>query len=259
MPNVVAAIHHDIVSPDTRLPDWALSGHVWICLIMLVLAPLSFLKHLDSLRHTSFIALFAVGTRIDLWPPDECTDRWRLISVPCRCRNLRLLQTHGRCSGTRGDPPHSLYLHVRVNFPGPGLRFHLCPECKLGSLFRRCFYSRCVVKLFPIYNELNGNTQRRMNIVIGTSIGSAIGIYEIIGVFGYLTFGSKVCPGVLELRGRSSHYGRLEPMLSRCTPPLRSSLPLDNWPSQYLSCSRTRYRFIHAATASTRFSTSAAG
>ena len=62
MPNVVAAIHHDIVSPDTRLPDWALSGHVWICLIMLVLAPLSFLKHLDSLRHTSFIALFAVGT-----------------------------------------------------------------------------------------------------------------------------------------------------------------------------------------------------
>ena len=37
-----------------------------------------------------------------------------------------------------------------------------------------------------------------MNIVIGTSIGSAIGIYEIIGVFGYLTFGSKVRPRVLE-------------------------------------------------------------
>ena len=55
-----------------------------------------------------------------------------------------------------------------------------------------------MVKLFPIYNELSGNTQRRMNIVIGTSIGSAIGIYEIIGVFGYLTFGSKVCPRVLD-------------------------------------------------------------
>lgn len=63
MPNVVAAIHHDI-SPDTRLPGWSLSGHVWICLIMFILAPLSFLRHLDSLRHTSFIALFAIGTRI---------------------------------------------------------------------------------------------------------------------------------------------------------------------------------------------------
>ena len=121
-----------------------------------------------------------------------------LISVPCRCRGLRLLQTHERCSGTRRDPPHPLYLHIRINFPGTGLRFYLCPECKFGTSFRRCFYSLCVVKLFPIYNELSGNTQRRMNIVIGTSIGSAIGIYEIIGVFGYLTFGSKVRPRVLE-------------------------------------------------------------
>ena len=31
-----------------------------------------------------------------------------------------------------------------------------------------------------------------MNTVIGTSIGSAVVIYEIIAVFGYLTFGSKV-------------------------------------------------------------------
>jgi amino acid permease len=63
MPNVVASIHHDLFSPDTRLPDWALSGHVWICLIMFILAPLSFLRHLNSLRHTSFIALFAIGAR----------------------------------------------------------------------------------------------------------------------------------------------------------------------------------------------------
>jgi len=75
MPNVVAAIHHDIVSPDGHLPDWALSPHVWICLIMLILAPLSFLRHLDSLRHTSFIALFAVGMRIKPWPRGYCADR----------------------------------------------------------------------------------------------------------------------------------------------------------------------------------------
>ena len=141
MPNVVAAIHHDIASPDTRLPDWALSERVWICLIMLILAPLSFLRHLDSLRHTSFIALFAVGTRINPKLPGGCADRKFLISVSCHCCGLWLFQPHGRCSRTRRDPPHSLYPCVRVNFPGPSVCFHLCPERKFGSLFRRCLYS----------------------------------------------------------------------------------------------------------------------
>lgn len=31
-----------------------------------------------------------------------------------------------------------------------------------------------------------------MNIVVGSAIGSAVFTYEIIAVFGYLTFGSKV-------------------------------------------------------------------
>lgn len=31
-----------------------------------------------------------------------------------------------------------------------------------------------------------------MNIVMGTSIGGAILTYEVIAIFGYLTFGSKV-------------------------------------------------------------------
>ena len=39
-----------------------------------------------------------------------------------------------------------------------------------------------------------------MNTIIGTSIGSAVGIYEIIGMFGYLTFGSKVRPSTSEAR-----------------------------------------------------------
>ena len=48
------------------------------------------------------------------------------------------------------------------------------------------------LQIFPIYNELASNTQERMNIVIGSSIGGAAVTYEIIAVFGYLTFGTKV-------------------------------------------------------------------
>ena len=61
LPNVVASLYHDLTSPDTNPPAWALSGHVWITLVMIVLAPLSFFRRLDSLRHTSYIALFSCG------------------------------------------------------------------------------------------------------------------------------------------------------------------------------------------------------
>jgi amino acid permease len=37
-----------------------------------------------------------------------------------------------------------------------------------------------------------------MNIIIGGSIGSALITYEIIAIFGYLTFGSKVCTRLRE-------------------------------------------------------------
>ena len=61
LPNVVASLYHDLTSPDTNPPAWALSGHVWTSLVMVVLVPLSYLRRLDSLRHTSYVALFSCG------------------------------------------------------------------------------------------------------------------------------------------------------------------------------------------------------
>ena len=49
-------------------------------------------------------------------------------------------------------------------------------------------------QLFPIFNELASNTENRMKIVIGSAIGSATITYEVIAIFGYLTFGTNVCP-----------------------------------------------------------------
>lgn len=61
MPNVAASLFRDLTSPDTTPPEWVLSGRNWITLIMLLLAPLSFLRKMDSLRHTSYVAMFSVG------------------------------------------------------------------------------------------------------------------------------------------------------------------------------------------------------
>lgn len=72
MPSVVAALYHDLTDADTNPPEWALSGHVWISLLMLILVPLSFLRKLDSLRHTSYIALFSVGEYIPIHSVAVC-------------------------------------------------------------------------------------------------------------------------------------------------------------------------------------------
>lgn len=59
MPNVVASLYHDLAHSSP--PAWAQSGRVWISILMLVLFPLSFMRKIDSLRHTSYVALFSVG------------------------------------------------------------------------------------------------------------------------------------------------------------------------------------------------------
>lgn len=61
MPNVVASLYHDLSSPTTNPPSWALNGNNWIIIFMVILVPVCFLRHLNSLRHTSYIALFSVG------------------------------------------------------------------------------------------------------------------------------------------------------------------------------------------------------
>ena len=61
MPNVVLSLYHDLTSPDVNPPAWAVSERVWISIFMVILVPLCFLRKLDSLRHTSYIALFSVG------------------------------------------------------------------------------------------------------------------------------------------------------------------------------------------------------
>lgn len=61
MPNVVASLYHDLTSPTTNPPSWALNGNNWIIIFMAILVPVCFLRDLNSLRHTSYIALFSVG------------------------------------------------------------------------------------------------------------------------------------------------------------------------------------------------------
>ncbi|KAI0078695.1 vacuolar amino acid transporter 5 [Panus rudis PR-1116 ss-1] len=169
MPNVVSALYHDLTSPDTNPPAWALSGRNWISILMIVLFPLSFLRKLDSLRHTSYIALFSVAYLV-------------VIVVVCYFFPLEGTQAPGEIH----------LIHFTSNF--------------VSTFPVQVFAYTCAQNLFPIFNEISSNTQKRMNIVIGTSIGSAAIIYEIIAVFGYLTFGTKVGANIIAMYPSTSLF-----------------------------------------------------
>ncbi|KAF8479578.1 vacuolar amino acid transporter 5 [Russula ochroleuca] len=169
LPNVVASLYHDLSSPDTNPPAWALSGRIWISLVMVVLVPLSYLRRLDSLRHTSYIALFSCAYLV-------------LIVVLCYFRPIEGM-----------TPPGEVHL---IKFT-PSF---------LSTFPIQVFAFTCAQNLFPIYNELKSNSQKRMNIVIGTAIGSTTLTYEIIAVFGYLTFGSHVSANIIAMYPSTSLF-----------------------------------------------------
>lgn len=71
IPNVVESLYHDLTSPNTNPPAWALSGRNWITIIMFILVPLAFFRRLDSLRYASYVVLFSVG---ELKPVVSCIE-----------------------------------------------------------------------------------------------------------------------------------------------------------------------------------------
>lgn len=69
----------------------------------------------------------------------------------------------------------------------------------LASFPVQVFAFTCAQNLFPIYNELKERSQAKMNTIIASSIFGAASVYEILGVVGYLTFGSKVSSNVIAM------------------------------------------------------------
>jgi len=169
MPNVVASLYHDLTSPDTNPPAWALQGSNWLLIFMVIIVPLCFLRQLHSFRHTSYIALFSVVYLV-------------LIVIRCYFWPLKDMPTRGEIH----------LIHFTPNF--------------ISSFPVQVFAFTCAQNLFPIYNEVTRNTQARMNLIIGGSIGGAAITYEVIAVFGYLTFGSKVGANIIAMYPATSLF-----------------------------------------------------
>lgn len=145
-----------------EVPEWLLDRNLWVMLAMTALVPLSFLRRLDSLKAISYIALGTVAN---------------LVFVVI----YKFLNQSG----------------ITDQDKGPVLLFDPSPKF-FTSLPVQVFAFTCAQNIFGVYNELQRNTQKRLNRVIVSSIGGATIIYETLGLLGYLTFGAAVGSNIVE-------------------------------------------------------------
>ncbi|KAE8217888.1 hypothetical protein CF319_g8125 [Tilletia indica] len=165
MPQVVIsftkALHHDIHS----IPDILLDRSTWILVLMILLLPFCFLRRLDSLRHTSYLSLLAV-----------------LYLVV-------IVLTYALAPSMRATlPPRKGEIHL-ITF-----------DSHIISIFPvYVFAFTCAQNVFPVFNELKRNTEKRVNRVIGASVGTAGFVYMVVGGLGYATFGSAVADNIITM------------------------------------------------------------
>lgn len=137
-----------------------LDRNFWVTAFMLIIIPLAFLRRLDSLKYTSVVALVSIGYLIILVVYHFAADNHQ----------------------DRGE--------VRVITWGG-------PAAMLSSLPVVIFAYTCHQNMFSILNEIKDNSPGSIVGVISASIGSAAGIYILVAITGYLTFGNHVVGNIV--------------------------------------------------------------
>ncbi|KAF9181031.1 hypothetical protein BGZ49_004923 [Haplosporangium sp. Z 27] len=148
------------------IPWFLLDRRFWITIFMGVITPLAFLKRLDSLKATSALALSAV---------------FYLVFIV-------------------------IYFYVKPDHPLPPkeeIRLVHLSSNFLTTLPIFVFAFTCHQNIFSVYNELTDNGQSMLNRIITGSIGSAVVVYHVIGVLGYLTFGNGVGSNIIQMYNSS--------------------------------------------------------
>lgn len=162
--------------------------NLWITLFMaLLVVPLSYLKKLDSLRYTSVVALFLV------------------VYLIC------LVVFHYFANDIALDPGSV----KNIDYWGP-----ISVRSTLSSFPIFVFAYTCHQNMFAIINELkprmgqgeSGSKTRQSNLIIRNSIATACCSYLVVGVIGYLSFGTLVNGNIITMYPRDlvlSLIGRL--------------------------------------------------
>lgn len=171
MPQVIVsffrAFHRDV----HEIPTLFLDRSFWILALITLLIPLCFLRRLDSLRHTSYLSLLAVFY-------------------------LVVIVLH-----------YSFSSEAKASLPPKGDVEMIAISYHTVSIFPVFVFAfTCAQNMLPVYNELFHNVEGRVNTAIGSSIGTGGVVYLIVGVLGYLSFGSNVGDNIIAMYPSTSFF-----------------------------------------------------
>eukprot|EP01135_Chromosphaera_perkinsii_P001480 Nk52_evm9s179 gene=Nk52_evmTU9s179 len=159
--NMSSSIGHWLGDPED---SWA-DRRIWIAFFMILCVPMSLAKKLDHLRHVSLLAIFTVVYLM-------------AVVVYFYATNPDLDQS---ADGPKGE------------FEG----FAFDTRNFIESLPLLVFAYTCHQNVFSVYSEMKNNTVKRVGIAINFSTIFCTCIYLVVGIFGYLTYASKVESNIL--------------------------------------------------------------
>ncbi|KAL2001839.1 hypothetical protein VTN02DRAFT_1130 [Thermoascus thermophilus] len=136
--------------------DFLVDRHFWVTVFMFIVIPFAFLRRLDSLKYTSFIALTSIGYLVILVV-------YHFIK--------------GDTMADRGP--------IRMVRWGGAIP-------TLSSLPVIVFAYTCHQNMFSILNEIKNNSHFRTTSVVIASIGTAASTYILVAITGYLSFGNNI-------------------------------------------------------------------
>ncbi|EDO16739.1 hypothetical protein Kpol_1003p44 [Vanderwaltozyma polyspora DSM 70294] len=140
--------------------------HYWIIGSGIIIIPLCLLKNLNSLRYSSILGLFALAYLT-------------ILVIVIYINNVFLTDNYLE---TRGD----------VNW------FSVYDWTGLCSTFSIIIFAFTgAMNLFSIINELENNSIRNITKVINRSIGISTFLFLLVGISGYLTFGSNTLGNIM--------------------------------------------------------------
>ncbi|KAI5959157.1 uncharacterized protein KGF55_005500 [Candida pseudojiufengensis] len=165
-----------------------MSRNFWITIFMVfIVAPLSFLKKLSSLKYTSILALFSVAYLV-------CLVIESYIEIGFGIEKGESLSINSF------NPVPAKH----IDWIGP-----IDWKQTLSSFPMFVFAYTCHQNMFAIINELrpddkDGSQTRQSNLIIRNAILTALFSYLIVAIFGYLTYGDAVNANIIAMYPRDS-------------------------------------------------------
>lgn len=165
---MVNALDHILLTGDPAKDErfhisLLLSRHFWVVGAVVLVLPFSFYRTLDELKKASALALVFVFMLVGM-----IIAYANGVADPC-------MGNEDSCIGE---------MEPTTSFP-----------LTISKLPIFVFAFTCQQNIFPIVNEIELPSQRRLNIVICCSIGFALVLFSTVAVEGYRTYGSFVRGG----------------------------------------------------------------